>query len=190
MSKAIQEGVHLTIAQYERLPCDDRYMDELSRGVLVREPRPGVEHSCITGNVYLALRSFVETSKLGLVLVKSGFRLMAEPPTVRGPDVAFVAKARLPAEIPAGYLNLAPDLAIEVLSPSNRARVIADRIRDYFDAGTAEVWVVQPKSRSVVIHTPTDEIRLLHEDKLLTTPLLPGLALPVGELFRRPPAIG
>ena len=183
MSKAIREGAQLTIAQYERLPRDDRYIDELSRGLLVREPRPGAEHSYVTGNLFSALRNFVEGNDLGLVRVESGFRLAAEPPTVRGPDVAFVAKARLPAQLPAGFLEVAPDLAIEVLSPSNRARVIAERIRDYFAAGTTETWIVQPRSRTVVIHTPTDEIRLLDDVERLTTPLLPGLALPVVDLF-------
>ena len=183
MSKPVRDGERVTLTQYERLPSDDQYYHEVSRGLLVREPRPGAEHSWIAGKIYRALSSFVERHGLGIVLMEAGFRLADEPLTLRGPDVAFVAAARVPAQLPAGFLATAPDLAIEVLSPSNRARTINERIRDYFEAGTDEVWIIQPKTRTAVVHKPAEEIRLLRETDTLSTPLLPGFELRLAEVL-------
>ncbi|MGH7470961.1 MAG: Uma2 family endonuclease [Longimicrobiales bacterium] len=176
-------GKRVTLTEYERLPSDDQYYHEVSRGLLVREPRPGAEHSWIAGKIYRALSSFMDRHRLGIVLMEAGFRLADDPLTLRGPDVAFVAQARVPARLPAGFLATAPDLAIEVLSPSNRAGIINDRIRDYFDAGTSEVWIIQPKTRTAVVHKPADEIRLFHETDTLSTPLLPGFELKLTEVL-------
>jgi Uma2 family endonuclease len=173
----------LTLADFEALPEDDNYRTELSRGWLMREPRPGGEHGCVSGNLHYLLRSFVSAHGLGRVLIETGFRISEKPPTVRGPDVAFIATSRLPAEVPIGFWTLAPDLAIEVVSPSDRPNDIGLKVVDYLEAGTAEIWVVQPRSRTVVVHRATGDARIVREGETLASELLPGLELSLKDVF-------
>jgi Uma2 family endonuclease len=174
----------MSLAEYERLPEDDNFRDELSRGWLIREPQPGGVHGCVAGNLYYLLRSFVSGRNLGRVLIETGFRLSEHPPTVRGPDVAFVSASRLPAEVPISFWTLAPDLAVEVISPSNRPKGIRLKVIDFFEAGTAEVWVVQPRKRTVVIHHANGDTRTVAGDESLISELLPGLALSLRDVFQ------
>ncbi|HUF49795.1 MAG TPA: Uma2 family endonuclease [Longimicrobiales bacterium] len=172
-----------TIEEYVRLPEEDEWWLELSRGRLVREPRPGGEHADITGNVYVLLRRFVEAHQLGRVVVEGGFRLPLDHPTVRGPDVAFIRTARLPAAVPVGFWELAPDLAIEVISPSNRAGDLREKLADYADAGVTEVWLIRPRTRSVDIYRHGHRVSTYRSGDALTTPLLPGFGLRVSDIF-------
>jgi Uma2 family endonuclease len=173
----------LSLEQFTAIPEDDFYRVELSRGRLVREPRPGARHGCTASNLHFLLRCFVDEHRLGRVLIETGFRLSDHPPTVRGPDVAFLSAARLPADVPDGVWALAPDLAIEIVSPSNTRGQIQDRIDDYFAAGTAEVWVADPRRRTLRVHLPGGDARALGGDDILTTPLLPGFSLPLPQIF-------
>lgn len=107
-----------TLDEYERLVEPDEFRSELSRGQLVREPRPGGLHSYIVMELAVLLHDFARKYDLGMVVPEGGFRLSIEPPTVRGPDIGFIMKERLPSSVPAGWWPLAPDLAIEVVAPS------------------------------------------------------------------------
>jgi Uma2 family endonuclease len=176
----------LTLEQYECLPEDDGYRDELSRGWLVREAQPAYPHGAVAGNLHVLLRRFVDEHDLGIVTIETGYELPDLPATVRGPDVAYVAAARLPPEAPEKWLQLAPDLAIEVLSPSNRRKYIEGKIADYFDSGTTEIWFVRPRQRTITVHRRGAEPYVLSDDAVLTTELLPGLRLPLSEVFRMP----
>ncbi|HUH12030.1 MAG TPA: Uma2 family endonuclease [Longimicrobiales bacterium] len=185
--RAPAEAPLLTIEEYERLP-DDGYRDELVRGRLVREPQPGTEHGWLAVEIAGLLRQHVVEHGGGIVLVGSGFVLSEVPPTVRGPDVSFVSVERLPpGPLPAGFLRLAPDLAVEIVSPSNTAAGIQEKVFEYLDAGTRLVWVVYPGRREFTLYRSREEIRVLTEGDALTGgDLLPGLAVPLAELFRPP----
>lgn len=182
----------LSIEAYERLPQDDGYRDELVRGRLVREPRPGTEHAWLETRIAYALHEFVERRRLGVVLTEAGYILSVDPPTVRGPDVSFVARDRIPPEgFSKGFWRLAPDLAVEVVSPSNSAAEIQEKVLEYLEAGTRIVWVVQPRTRTVAVHrsrTALDDPgagQVLGEgDGLDGDDVLPGFRLEVGDLFR------
>ena len=94
----------LTLEEYERMPDEDGYSLELAAGRLVREPRPGARHGVIVGDLFRVLDSFVRKRGLGRVLIEAGFLLAEDPPTVRGPDVAFISVERLPAgPVPKGF---------------------------------------------------------------------------------------
>src|SRR5687767_942810 len=93
----------LTLAEYEQLPDDPRFRDEVSRGRLVREPRPGARHGWVAVEVCSSLRAFVREHDLGAVVMECGFLLAVSPLTVRGPDAAFISKQRLPPEVPRGF---------------------------------------------------------------------------------------
>lgn len=178
-----EETVLLTIDEFERLPDDGTRM-ELVRGQVVREPPAGFEHSWLGVEIAAILRQFVQARTLGKVVGSdAGFVLFDEPPTVRAPDVAFVAKDRLTFD-PKRFAPLAPDLAVEIVSPSNTVTEIHGKVMDYLDAGTRVVWVVDPGSRSVTVYRSRDEIRLLTGDEELDGgPVLAGFRLRLPELF-------
>ena len=92
---------------------------------------------------------------MGVVLVECGFVLSEDPSTVRIPDVSFVARANMPGDrLPSGYFRGGPDLAVEVVSPHDKARELAKKIADYLAAGTPQVWVVEPNTRTVAVYRP------------------------------------
>lgn len=175
----------LTIEEFERLP-DDAWRTELVRGLLVREPPAGFEHGRRAARIATALDRYAREHDLGVVVAaETGFVLAEDPPTVRAPDAAFVSKARLPADpVPPGFARLAPDLAVEIASPSHAMAELYGKAIDYLEAGTREVWVVDPQTRTVTVFRPDGGLRLLREaDALEGGDILPGFRLPVAEIF-------
>jgi Uma2 family endonuclease len=102
--------------------------------------------------------------------------------TMRIPDAAFVAQHRL-GELQSGYLYLAPDLAIEVLSPTEGPPDTAAKIKDYLQAGTQEIWVIDPEAQTLVVYTPQGLSQTYTLADQLSSPLLPGLRLSVAAIF-------
>ena len=173
----------LTIEEFERLP-DDGWRMELVRGQVVREPPAGFDHGDVAFGIGSLLRRFVDERSLGKVVgTDSGFVLFDEPPTVRAPDVAFVREDRLDFDR-TRFAPLAPDLAVEVLAPSNTMSEIHDKVLDYLDAGSSLVWVVDPFSRTITVYRSRDEIRLIAADSEIDGgDVLPGFRCRVSELF-------
>ncbi|MGH7571153.1 MAG: Uma2 family endonuclease [Gemmatimonadota bacterium] len=185
MMKASGNEKLLTIEEFERLP-DDESRNELVRGRLVREPPAGMDHGWLGNYLAFLITDFVLEHDLGKVFnADTGFVLFDEPPTVRAPDVAFVSRDRLPPPKESlGFGRLAPDLAIEIVSPSNRAVEILDKVEDYLEAGTRLVWVVEPRRRSVTVYRSRTEIQLLREEDALDgVDVLPGFSVTVAEIF-------
>lgn len=181
------EGEVLSLEEFERLP-EEEGKGELVRGRVVREPPAGMEHGRIAARLAALLQRFVREKKLGEIFgAETGFVLDEDPPTVRAPDVAFVARGRLPeGDLPTGFGRLAPDLTVEIVSPSNTAAEIRAKVLDYLDAGTRAVWVVDPATRTVEVCRSREEIRILREaDDLEGGDVLPGFRIEVSELFVR-----
>jgi Uma2 family endonuclease len=174
----------MTIEEYAALPDDDFWRDELVRGVRVREPRPGGEHARLQARLARHLDAFAEARDLGTVLADAGFVLAEDPATVRGPDVAFVARARLPGGVGTGYLRVAPDLAVEILSPSNRTSAVQAKVNEYLAAGVRLVWVVDPRTRTITSWRTAAGCRVLGVgDELDGEDVLPGFRLPLTALW-------
>jgi Uma2 family endonuclease len=112
-----------------------------------------------------------------------GFVLARNPDTVLAPDLAFVRSERLADAGDDGYLDLAPDLAIEVVSPSNTIAEIARKVEIYLQHGTSEVWVVRPRQREIVIHHADATKTVVREDDVLSSPLFPGKAIDLSRVF-------
>jgi Uma2 family endonuclease len=168
------------------MPEEDAYRVELVRGRIVREPPPAEAHGWLSSELGWAIRSFAREHDLGIVVTNTSFLLHVDPPTVRLPDAAFIAKESLPA----GGLSLkkfwrvAPHLAVEVLSPSNTALEIQEKVLEYLECGTRLVWVVDPASRCVTVYRSREDIRLLKEQDVLEgDDVLPGFRLQLAELF-------
>src|SRR5205085_9851683 len=141
----------------------------------------------VAGNLFVALRLHLQQHPIGRVFTDNlGFRLPipdAEDDTVRSPDVAFVTLERMP-DVPVGFAPVAPDLAVEVLSPGDTLRDLDERMDDYFAAGTRAVWVVDPDRRTVAMHSTTAPTRRLREaDTLDGADVVPGFTMPVRALF-------
>jgi Uma2 family endonuclease len=173
----------VTIEEFERLP-DDASRLELVRGHVVREPPAGFEHGGIAASITTCLTTYARQHALGRVVTdEPGFVLFDDPPTVRAPDVAFVARDRLPAD-PRGFPRLAPDLAVEIVSPSNTLVEIQEKVFDYLDAGTRLVWVVEPRGRTVTVYRSREEIGILMPSQEIDGgEVLPGFRVEVSELF-------
>ncbi len=174
----------LTAAELLALPDDD-YRYELVRGKLIRMPPPGWRHGRAVVRVASRLDRFVDEKQLGIVLAESGYHLEWEPDTVRAPDVSFISAARLPpSEFPHAYPTLAPDLAVEVLSPSERPGARREKMRDYFAAGTRLVWEIDPAQRTITVYRSAhDGTPLAAADELTGAEVLPGFVCRVGELI-------
>lgn len=159
---------------------------ELINGEMVEVPGTGAIHSWIMGNIYRVLFAFAMQNRLGRVFADgASYVLRRDPDHVRIPDVSFVSREHLPAAgMPVGYWQLAPDLAVEVVSPEDRATEVREKARDYLDAGTRQVWVFWPDERTVTVHMPgRAPVDLGPEDLLAGGDLLPGFSVRVGDFF-------
>jgi len=176
----------LTADQLFRMP-DDGYCHELVEGRLTTVSPPGFVHGICGGRLIAALERHVREQGLGYVAQDTGFTLRTDPDTVRAPDVAFVAAARIPrGDLPLKYWPGAPDLAVEVLSP--RERGIDRKIEDYLTSGARAVWIVRPRDRTVTVHHPAAPPRVFQEDELLEDPqVMPGFRYPLRDLFENLP---
>ncbi len=159
---------------------------ELVAGTLVCEPPPGQAHGWVAATILGRLFEHVRRHRLGRVYTaETGFVLAREPDSVRCPDAAFVSAARLTEEARRSlYFEGAPNLAVEVLSPSNTGQQISEKVQDYLAAGTQAVWVVDPRQETVTVHLSDGERTTLGpSDTLNGAPALPGFHLPVTEIF-------
>jgi Uma2 family endonuclease len=162
----------------------ERRLCELVDGVLV-EKAMGFRESYLALVLGSILWAFVEPRRLGLVVGADGMmRLMAG--LVRIPDVAFISWDRLPnRRVPTEPLpDVAPDLAVEVLSAGNTAGEMARKRQDYFAAGVQIVWQVDPSTRTAEVFTAPAQSTVLHAAQALEGgTVLPGFTLPLQELF-------
>jgi len=165
---------------------EDGYRHELLEGLLLAEPRPAWGHGDAQARLARVLGNHAVAGRLGTVVTETGFVLARDPDTVYGPDVAFVARERLEASPPhpTGFFQGAPDLAVEVLSPSNGPAEIHAKVADYLAAGARLVWIVDPDARTVTTYrallAPSVKRR---EDLLSGEDVLPGLEIVVGAIF-------
>jgi len=165
---------------------DDDMRHELIAGVIVDEPLPFPRHDRVRRRIERILEDFAEEHDLGEVFGDAGYLLSADPDTVRGPDVSFIAKERLAHFDYARYFRGAPDLAVEFVTPSNRPNVLRTRIAEYFAAGCRLVWVVDPAKQSVTAYRAPDTPHHVSSKQTLDGgDVLAGLAIPVASIFRR-----
>jgi Uma2 family endonuclease len=158
---------------------------ELVKGEVIEMPPPGGVHGGVAVNIASSLNTHVRQHQLGRVVVETGFCLGCRPDTVRGPDVAFVRQERVPPEgMPRAFFQGPPDLAVEVVSPSDTAAELETKVYEYLDSGAQRVWVFYPDTRRVAVHRPDGTARwYTEEDTLEDTELLPGFSLPIREVF-------
>jgi Uma2 family endonuclease len=158
---------------------------ELIGGELVMMSPAGFDHGRFASRIVAALENHVSRHGLGIVTTaEAGFQLAHDPDTVRAPDVAFVRADRIPPDGVKGYFQGAPDLAVEVVSPSDRPDEVAAKIQDWLQAGCVMVWVVEPKDGTVTIHRRGNKDTILTTSDAITgSDVLPGFSMPVAKVF-------
>ncbi|HEV2689307.1 MAG TPA: Uma2 family endonuclease [Bryobacteraceae bacterium] len=173
----------ITAAELEQMPDDDSVRIELDEGELITMPLAAGDHGHLETKIILLLGNFVVRHRLGRVYTgDTGFRL--NPTTVRAPDVAFVRADRVADVQGRGFVSGAPDLAVEIFSPSDSVRQLMRKVKQYHAAGCHTVWVVYPEQREVNVLEASGADRLLKADDVIEAPeLLPGFSARVGEFF-------
>jgi Uma2 family endonuclease len=147
-----QVEVLLTAEEFGRMP-DDGTCQELVRGRIVCSPFPFPYEGYVCAQIIGSMGQFVEQGSLGAVLGNIGIITERDPDTVRAGDVCFFRKHRLPAELPRDrYLDIVPDLVVEVRSPSDRWRKVLAKVSEYLTAGVSVVIVADIKSDSVLVY--------------------------------------
>ncbi len=166
---------------------DDGHRYDLIRGELHRMAPAGGEHASIEMTIGAMLWTHARARNAGTVFGSdAGFVLARNPDTLLSPDVAFVRAERLPPkDRQIGFLELAPDLAVEVVSPSDRPSEVTEKVRIYLSAGVSMVLVVEPQPKTVTIHRPGRAPLVRQEGDVLDCgDVLPGFRVPVAEIFR------
>jgi len=176
-----------TDEEFMALPQDGhRY--EIVNGELVDMGKSGALHGYICSLLLAALASYVLPKKLGVILDSSTAFKMKNG-NRRSPDISFFAKERLRGitELPSGFLDGAPDLAVEVLSPGNTVEEMHDKLVEYFENGTRLAWIIHPSEHYVLVYRSAQEPdRLLKSvDSLDGEEVIPEFTLPVADLFQQ-----
>ena len=149
-------------------------------------PPPGFFHGVYVHRLSHWIQLFLDQHPLGWLIGEVGFRIAADPDTVRSPDIAFISQARLDAAggPTHGYLSCAPDLAIEVLSPNDSLPETQAKAQEYLDAGSILVWIVNPRRRQVQVFRSHNPPRIHEEnDELDGDAVLPGFRCSVSAIF-------
>ena len=170
----------MTAEELLRLNLPDK-RTELVRGVLVVREPAGYQHGQVAAELLVAIANHVIANRLGRVFAaETGFTLARNPDTVRAPDVAFISTARLPDPAPRGFAELAPDLAVDVLSPDDRPGEVLAKVADWLKAGARLVWVADPVRVLARVYRADGSESILDEtDALRGEDVLPGFEYPL-----------
>ena len=174
----------MTAEDLERMPKDEGRYD-LIKGVLHRMSPTGLRHLIVSGTFIRVFGAFVAERELGVVGGEGGFVLERDPDTVLAPDMVFIRGDRLPPEEELDHFaHLAPDLVVEVLSPSDTARKVNQKIAAYLEAGVRMVLKADPRRRTITgYELGLPPRRLTAADEFDGGDVLPGFRVPVAELF-------
>ena len=163
---------------------DDGYRYELDKGRLRKMAPAGIKHGVIAIRLGARLQLFVEQQNLGIVCAaETGFYLEKEPDTVKAADVSFYAWESIPNDIPEGYGDFPPDLAVEVMSPNDTFIGTEKKAFAYLERGSKIVWVIHPKKQTVTIYRKGSKKTLESTDILDGEDVIPGFFVNVAEIF-------
>ncbi|MBL0170359.1 MAG: Uma2 family endonuclease [Gemmatimonadaceae bacterium] len=185
----------MTADELLMLRMPDKRMELVRGRLVVREPA-GFWHGDIAARVLVAISNYLtadrgtQTSGAArgrVVAAETGFTLQRNPDTVRAPDVAYICTERIPSAAHVGFADVAPDLAVEVLSPSDRPGEVLSKVADWLTAGTLLVWTIDPERRRArVYRADGSDVVLSADDYLDGEDVLPGFRASVSELVDRP----
>jgi Uma2 family endonuclease len=180
----MSSGARLTADELLRAPIPDKQV-ELVRGRLVVGEPPGYTHGRVAMRLAGRLAAHLERTAAPQVLIaETGFVIARDPDTVRGPDLAVVRRERIPHPEPRGFLDLAPDLIVEVLSPNDRAAELLAKVADWLSAGATLVWIIDPERRVASVYRPDGRVTLVTEQETLEGEhAVPGFSCPLASIL-------
>lgn len=158
---------------------------ELIQGEVHAMSPASFEHGLLCMNVGRRIANFVAENDLGLVCgAETGFLIEREPDTVRAPDLAFLGRDRIPKVKPASFCPVPPDLAVEVLSPSDNASYVMEKTNQWLASGVQAVWIVDPKTKLLTSYRRRDsETTVTTSSSLEDVDLLPGFSMSAADIF-------
>ena len=184
MRKAVMpEATRLVTA--EELERMSRPRCELVEGRLVEMSPVNLTHGAVVVQLAAHLHGYVHPRALGKVVSEVGFKLASNPDTVRGPDIAFLRRDRVAIARPRGFVDGAPDLAVEVLSPEDRPGEMRRKINEYLTRGASIVVIADPETKIVDVHRQNLPVtRLTDADAVLDLDsVIPGFRCTLKEIF-------
>lgn len=183
---SIAEPSSKLITADELLKMGDIGRCELLHGELIMMSPAGAEHGVVAARLGAILYNFVDAAGLGVVFAaETGFKLDADPDTVRAPDASFVRIDRVKDGITKKFFSGAPDLAVEVRSPDDSRREVIEKVNYWLAKGTISVWVADPKIMDITIYqTGKDPVVFGRDQTLQDEAALPGFSLPVASVYR------
>jgi Uma2 family endonuclease len=173
----------LTAEEFDNFPFEEDKRYELDEGELIETEKPAYKHNRATGILTYKLFQYCTANRIGETLNSENLYALS-PSTRRAPDIAVILGDHREELRNAKVIPIIPDIAIEILSPSESPRAIHRKLKQYFAAGVKEVWILDPESATAEIWTgPRLPEHELAASAALTSPLLPGFALPLSDLF-------
>ena len=157
---------------------------ELDAGELISMPPPKSMHALVVRKILKAIEAILDQDDFGCAFAEAGYVLSRDPLTIRQPDVSVISKERIQVTGPDDYFEAAPELAVEVISPSDSAEYMETKIEQYLQWGAKQVWVLYPKTRRVYLFYESGQSVVLDESQTLEGgELLPGFPVRVTDLF-------
>jgi Uma2 family endonuclease len=185
---ALANGNSPPLVRYDPAAPEPEFLFEVVDGFIVRKT-VGASEVRLANTLNRFLAPFVDAGGLGQSFIELGYDLPGGGPR-RKPDVSFVSEQRWPRSRPfpeGDFVPVAPEMAVEVVSPHELAYTVFSKIEQYFRAGVLAVWVVLPNVRQVYCYTSPTAVRILSRDNELTgDPIIPGFRLPLADLFPPP----
>jgi Uma2 family endonuclease len=173
----------ITLADLERLP-DDCNKYEVSEGELIVMPPVKSLHTLVALTVLETLQTYLKQQSIGRAIPEAGYLLSRNPLTVRQPDVSVLSNERIASTSEDKYFEGSPELAVEVVSPSDSAQDLETKVEQYLRFGSKQVWIVYPKKKRVHVFRPNAGPAILDESQMLEGGnVLPGFSVKVSDLF-------
>jgi Uma2 family endonuclease len=172
----------LTAEEFDNYPFEEDKRYELDEGELIEMTRPAYKHNRVLMKLTMAVGIYLRDRPIGESLLSENLYALSSL-TRRSPDLAIILGDRRAELENAKVIPIIPEIAAEVLSPSDTPRMIHRKMKQYFAAGVKEIWLIDPESKEVEIWTALQLTRELSGDAEITSPLLPGFALKLEELF-------
>lgn len=167
----------------ELLKLGDIGRCELIYGELRMMSPAGAPHGVVAARIAQHLGHFVDSGDLGVVFgAETGFTI--ERDLVRAPDASFVHKERLKGGLKRGFFKGVPDLAVEVVSPDDSKREVAEKVNMWLANGCRSCWIANPEKKSIVVQYPDGRRTRFGESDTLVDETLPGLEIPLWKVFR------
>ncbi len=182
---AMQVPQSKPISGEELFAMGDIGPSELVRGEVVRHMPTGHPHGLIENIIGALLYIYLSTKQIGRALTgEVGIYTTRQPDTIRAADVVFISNERLQQVQPSGYLDVAPELVVEIMSPSNSWSEVHEKLAEYFAVDVKMVWVVDPQLEQIHVYRGVDQVKLLQKaDTLTGEDVLPEFEVALTEIF-------